>query len=150
MHPKSARLAAAMACQSSSLAKLLLQVIPMLEEVCFKRQDGAADPLYHVSDGWVDLREVAHLLQGSTEGSIGLPMQMNTCDLVSLNTEHRKMRLSQLRSITGREGTPSDPFILKFFNSPNQRSGGGTLLCRLAILVPRGGNPSCAARHLCA
>lgn len=96
----------------------------MLEEACFQREDRAVPPLPVVSDGRVDLKDVAALLQGSTERPIGLQMSVGTFNLVSLKGEARKLSLAQLRSTTGRLGTNEDPFIVRFLSGPNKPTGG--------------------------
>ena len=130
----------------------LAQVLPMLEEVCFLREDGQAPLLPHISDGKVDLREIAGLLQGSTERPLALQMHLGTWNLVSLKSDSRKLTLSHLRSITGREGTPSDPFLVRFLDGPHRRQGGNMPLPPIVLLhkSSEACNPKLLPAHTCA
>lgn len=76
-----------------------------------------------VTAGRVDLKEVAGLLQGSTERPLALQMHLGTWNLVSLKSDKCKVTVAHLRSVTGREGTPSDPFTVRFMKGPSQHAG---------------------------
>ncbi|BDA40375.1 hypothetical protein COCOBI_01-0280 [Coccomyxa sp. Obi] len=98
-------------------------VLPQLEEVCFQREDGTVPMVPIITAGRVDLKEVAGLLQGSTERPLAVQVHMGTWNLVSLKNDNRKVTMAHLRSVTGREGTPSDPFIVRFMKGPSHHSG---------------------------
>ncbi len=76
-----------------------------------------------VTAGRVDLKEVAGLLQGSTDRPLALQVHLGTWNLVSLKNDKCKVTVAHLRSVTGREGSPSDPFIVRFMEGPSQHSG---------------------------
>ncbi len=101
----------------------MLQVLLMSEHVFFQKEDGTARMVSLTAAGQVDLKIVAGHFHGSTEQPLALQLHLCTWSLFSLKSGKCKVAVALLRASTGREGTSTDPFIVRFMDCPDGQKG---------------------------